>query len=445
MIEPMFRNGFNKLLWKCLAALPPVALKACFWFRRAIDPLREPTLALTRFESSDAHVGAQAMVLGGGLTAEHFATTFCGETADRRALKSVPLIAAGKRLRALAQEADLVIARLPRALNRALLPGDFLCLPQTVQACVHTPLDPQTIKYIKRSQRENLRRIRKNNLFFQISQDISDLKEFYYQHYIPHSQKRFAGGAALVNIHRLEYYLRRGALIFWIVQAGHRLAGGLVIPDGTVLRLAVQGIALGRDDYLRQGASSALYHLIIEWAAEQGFSYLDLGLASPSLSDRILATKRRWGACLEPEASDRYSYAIHWRTCDHKVLRLLHREQPIFRDGAHLSAMTALAPDQPHDYSAIEELARRCWMPGLHRLVVVADDPEDVVASHGARTSDAVLWITKPGPVVACISQAVPLDFTPPRAVDRTIAEGTRPASVESTVQRSNLPDCQTS
>jgi GNAT superfamily N-acetyltransferase len=306
-------------------------------------------------------------------------------------------------------------------------------------------LDPQTVKYVKRSQRENLRRIRKNNLHFQISQDISDVKEFYYQHYIPHSRKRFADSAALVNIHRLEYYLRRGALIFWIMQAGHRLAGGLVIPDGTVLRLAVQGIADGRDDYLRQGASSALYHFVIEWAAEQGFSYLDLGLASPSLSDRILATKKRWGARLEPKASDRYSYAIHWRTCDHNVLRLLHREQLIFRDGAHLSAMTALTPDQPHDHSAIEELARRCWMPGLHRLIVVADDPQNVVASHGARTNDAALWITKPGPVAACLSQAVPLNFMPPRSVGRTIAEGARPATVKATAQRSNLPDCQTS
>ncbi|WP_245380383.1 GNAT family N-acetyltransferase [Kibdelosporangium banguiense] len=92
----------------------------------------------------------------------------------------------------------------------------------------------------------------------------------------------------------LECLFRDGVLTFATVD-GERVAGALChrSPDGRTITLRLVGVLDGVRQHYDDGALKILYHMLLQWAADNGIRHVDLGGMEAWISKGIFRWKRR--------------------------------------------------------------------------------------------------------------------------------------------------------
>jgi hypothetical protein len=221
--------------------------------------------------------------------------------------------------------------------------------------------------------------------------------------YLPFARRRFGEDAYLRNPQRLRRAFRRG-FVLWVESGTQRIAGGLFRREGDALRWMASGTADGDLEPAERGALSALYLFALEAAQREGAARLDLGASRPSLRDGVLVHKRRWGGRLVACDDVHHDLCLRWRRFDERIARFLERAPLVFRDGDGLSALTALPPEHGATAERVRDLWRELRVPGLRRLVVVAEPMAGTAPA--VAPDDPPLWLAPPGPPLALLAAA---------------------------------------
>jgi hypothetical protein len=353
-------------------------------------------------------VGAKSVKLVSPNAASHYlAHRFLGSEAIRQwaGQTSLPNLLAGQGR--LAGGADLLITKLSPRMSRLMGLGNVLRVPERVCLQAKLPFDETTRKQVARSNRQNIRRIRKNNFSYRVTDRREDFDYFFHDMYLPFIKDRFEDSAEVYSYKSALEMFRHG-VILWAVQDGRVVAGSLTEKAGDVAKAIVIGTAGGSHEPINAGAHSALYFFSIEWAAEQGFKFLDMGGSRPSLADGVLVTKRRWGAGLA-WPNQHHDLIVHWTRCSHAVRRFLEQTPLIFRDADGLSGITAVNPQTDTDLAAVRKQAERHWISGLKRVIVISDLARSVRTGSDRDAAAAPHWIVAPGGPRECVAAAHPL------------------------------------
>ncbi|MGW5052684.1 hypothetical protein [Actinokineospora sp. NPDC004072] len=91
-----------------------------------------------------------------------------------------------------------------------------------------------------------------------------------------------------------ECLFRAGVLVF-VTLDGVRVAGALCRADRATLTIRLVGVADGARQHYTDGALRAADHLLLEWAAGNGYRHVDFGGVEPFLSQGIFQWKRKFG------------------------------------------------------------------------------------------------------------------------------------------------------
>ena len=264
-------------------------------------------------------------------------------------------------------------------------------------------------KYVEAAQEDNLRKVRKGSFSIEFASDMGAFDIFYTTFFVPFILRRFGDGAVIPSRGRMRHLFSRGGRILWLMQGDRRVAAVMTQSVRNVLHGHLFGHEDGgSDEQSRAGVSAALYYYLIRWASDCGYSVVDLGLSRPLRLDGVLWSKRRWGASVSLPLHDRYNYVLAWRSCNAAIRRLLHTEPLIVREGDDVSVVTALPEDYDNSAVAIHRLARRFWMPGLKRLIVIADQQFSNLEPRSLVTEAHRFWTVRPGSPRACLANAVP-------------------------------------
>lgn len=409
IVRGSMRGRAEALIWQCLDWSPLEVLNAVDAARRTIDPYRERRLPITLFKDRESLNDGTILLVGRGSGLESFAVSLCGEDGWAHRNGEIAATNVVDQISSLSKGVNLVVCRLPRRHGDSISDSFAFRSPCLVRSMIELPLDPKTRKQVRKSQRRNIKKIEDNGLDFLIGDKVEDLEIFHNEYYLPYKTWRFGDDATDLSFHRIRYLYRRGGRIFWIVRNGRPIAGNLLLSRGGVLEQSLLGVLDGDFDHVRAGALSAGYHFLPLWAEAQGFQRLDLGLAKSRLNDEILTTKRRWGGSLDSQANSRFEYVIHWEDCTPLIIRFLHDRPLIFQDSDGLSGLTALPGDETHTIDDVMNVARRYWMDGLKRLIIVTPSHRDIVLRGSYPTIGSTIWITRPGNPTECVTQAVPL------------------------------------
>lgn len=167
---------------------------------------------------------------------------------------------------------------------------------------------PETLRWIGRaaglpprdateSLKADMRKIERLRYSFEEAGAAADWDEFFERMVIPHLRQRFGDEARLPSA-ATRRLLREDASLFFVRRDGARVSGGCLLhtPPGVVLRRV--GVRDGDDRLLRDGALTALYLFLFEWAKALGLAEFDSGTTLPLPRSGLARFKAKLG--LEP-------------------------------------------------------------------------------------------------------------------------------------------------
>jgi len=374
---------------------------------KSFDPFNLFGRTVAYASSGDGLNRRTIKLIGSNYSARYFISRFLGVEGVLRPVGKTSLLAIVTTYGRLARDADLLVTRLSPHMSRLMAGGDVLRIPERVTFSMQLPPSETTLKKIRHSQSSNLRIIKKNNFSYKITNKKEDIENFYYNMYKPFVDNRFDDNVRLLSFEQSLQIFRRGALM-WALQDGRIVAGNLIAAEGQTARSVVFGTVDGRREPVAAGALSALYYFSIEWACEEGFTQLDLGGSRPSLSNGALRTKHRWGAELV-RRNVQFDLIVHWRQWSDHIGEFLSRTPLIFRDEADLSGIVAMTPLSDQTLKGVYEQARKNWVPGLKRLIVITDLAKSLECGSQYSGLDIPVWITPPSGPRNCVQAARPM------------------------------------
>lgn len=174
-------------------------------------------------------------------------------------------------------------------------------------------LDP---KGWSKSLKDDLRRVRNNELAFLCVTDSESYRDFYDNFYLP-SVIDSHGAAALPTKFdaRWNRILCGEAELIWVTRGGKPICGMVVCYDERIPILRDIGIKDGDKSLRKTGAVTAAYYFAMQHLAARGFDRVRLGLSRPFLNDGVLAFKQKWHPELTETSPESFLIRIN-RLCD---------------------------------------------------------------------------------------------------------------------------------
>ncbi|MFI6439719.1 GNAT family N-acetyltransferase [Streptomyces sp. NPDC050759] len=289
----------------------------------------------------------------------------------------------GRRLRRRVRWAELTAAR-PTAAADLLAVGagrdrltahtvtplrHSLLLPFRINLTVPVPPDAKDVLpgVSRKARQQHAREVRSRSRTLEVVSSDADLVSFYHRMHLPTMRSRHGGAARSVDLGTARRCLFRQGVLFHLCEQGTPVAGMLCRLEGDVLVLRLAGVLDGSGSPYRSGTYMSLYIMIIEWAARNGITHVDLSGCEPFLSKGIFQFKRK----LHPEVGIPGNHFAGKRL----LLRVL-QDRPVVRDFLVANPLLALdARDRLeavyfHDRERPPRLDLRWECPGIagHRL-----------------------------------------------------------------------------
>jgi len=142
--------------------------------------------------------------------------------------------------------------------------------------------------------KEDLRRIRKNKLEYEVTSDDERISDFHRDMYVPYIRNTF-GPAAL--FHSLEDLKKsKGTIELLVIRRDEEvLAGQIIVYEHDGVRTREIGVKNGDRQYVKAGVMGALYYYGLLHLQSRGFKTVGLGGSRAWLNDGVLRFKKKWG------------------------------------------------------------------------------------------------------------------------------------------------------
>jgi hypothetical protein len=272
-----------------------------------------------------------------------------------------------KVLAAEGQHCCAVVARVRPGLRRLLGFEKWISIPAWVVGEVDLPL-PRHIR-TSGNVKKDLRKIQKNALSYEVSQDVEQFDDFYHRMHVPYIAKAHGDGA-IMNSYGDARKAFKGSELLIVTTGGEHVAGGLIVYSEGVPRLAMAGVRDGSKELLRTGVIGARYHFTFDHLANQGYTKAGLGKSRAFLQNGALQYKKKLGMRLVGTANGCFYLRVSGRT---PASETFMRENPLIleRDGVLYGVVFVDAHVGQLSDGEFVQLDKQFFMHGLSRLLVV--------------------------------------------------------------------------
>jgi hypothetical protein len=166
---------------------------------------------------------------------------------------------------------------------------DFF-LPLWLKTTATIPLPATSHSY-----KEDIRRIRKSGLSYEVVTEGSKIDDFYHNMYRPAVNASHGESTIEINYDEMIRQWNSGKCeLLLISREGISIAGVLVIRN-EIPRLWANGVRDNNPGYRKFSVITATYHFAAEYLGGQGYKTMDLGLSRGFLNDGILQFKNKFG------------------------------------------------------------------------------------------------------------------------------------------------------
>ena len=185
--------------------------------------------------------------------------------------------------------------------NSYIIPGwvdGIVDLRNTFESALHTG-----------NVKEDLRRIRKNRLEYEVRHDPQAYADFYHGMYTPHI-KRIHAGRAILSSYKSLQAKRPDSELLIVKMAGRDVAGIVIVYEKQWARTRDIGVKDGDRRYAKTGALAALYYFSLWHIKRKGYRIANLGGSRAFLDDGVLQFKKKWSLRLTTARSLKFILQI---------------------------------------------------------------------------------------------------------------------------------------
>jgi len=188
---------------------------------------------------------------------------------------------------------SLMIVEAPRVFSLFSITGKWFYIPCWISGEVDISNGISSL-ITNESLKSDIRKIERNQLSFESTNEISQLYDFYHNMYLPYITEAHDDEAIVMEYDLIKEAFKSCDLI--LVKNREEYIGGILIRyTGESARLWCIGIKNGNRDYLQLGVVGALYYFSFCYLKDKGFKKVELGDTRAFLKDGVLQYKKKWG------------------------------------------------------------------------------------------------------------------------------------------------------
>ena len=213
-----------------------------------------------------------------------------GDSYRQRCLGRYWLWNLAKACQAEASDCSIIIGECCESHLRLTGRGNWFLIPIWVLGGVDLPREAGATRKVK----GDIQKIRHHALQFEITRDLRQFDDFYYNMYRPHITQRFGHCAEVTSYERMKAIFCNCDLLL-VKNREESIAGQLILYGEEGPYLWEMGIRDGNKDHIKRGAGgSAVFHFGLQYLQDKGHRNVMLGWSRPFLRDGVLRFKKNW-------------------------------------------------------------------------------------------------------------------------------------------------------
>ena len=205
---------------------------------------------------------------------------------------------------------SLAIVAGPQQILSFLSREEDFCVPWWIDAELDLDEAQESMGRPK-SLKEDLRRVRNNQLGYTVSKDAANYRYYYDRFYVPTITGSHGAAALLSSFDERWQEIDSGGAEVMFVTMDEKPIGGLILNyRNEIPALRDIGILDGNKEILKTGVISAAHYFAMTHLKEQGFERVCLGLSRCFLNDGVLTYKQKWKPTLMESSQESFMFRV---------------------------------------------------------------------------------------------------------------------------------------
>ncbi len=222
-----------------------------------------------------------------------------------------------------------------------------------------------------KSIKEDLRKIRKYDLDYEISRDKSRFDEFYHEMYVPYISSAHGDRAVPMSYDVMMDRMGASELLL-IKRESEYIAGEILVYDGESVRAWSLGVRNGDNSYIKMGVVGAMYCFRNEYLLDKGYNAVNIGASRAFLDDGVLQYKKKWGLSLDVASGG--GLHVHVTKQDVGAKSFFLNNPFISVVGDEFVGVIFSANDPIQDQTFRDQLHRKYYIDGMGGLDIRSGD-----------------------------------------------------------------------
>ena len=284
-------------------------------------------------------------------------------------------------------DCSLLVTEVPKSFRILSGKTKSFFVPSWVSGEIDISLDISSL--IKNeSLRSDIRKTKRNKLHFEVTNDLSQLRSFYYNMYLPYIYKVHGDRSVIPSYDYVESEFRRRSpsnVLLLLKKEEEYIAGTVLLCNNNRATCWFIGVKDGDLDYVRDGVPGALYYFSICYFANKGLTRFNFGGSRPFLKDGVLRYKRKWKQKISSRKEMGFLFKMLAETDGMKGF--LSNNPFIYEDKTGLNGAVFIDTGQPISVRDCTKIYKDYYLNGLSKLVIYQfgqtdSEIEDIVPSE---------------------------------------------------------------
>ncbi|MFC1907820.1 hypothetical protein ACFLWT_00230 [Chloroflexota bacterium] len=287
----------------------------------------------------------------------HFRESYIGKTWLWKIVKTV---------KERGYDCSLMVTEVPKVFRILVERKKCLYVPCWISGEVDISADISPLVKNK-SLKSDLRKIRKNKLHFELTNDPPQFHNFYYNMYLPYATKVHGNRSVIMEYDFMKKEFRNCTLLL-IKKEKEYIAGILLAYMENVVRLWKLGVKDGNSDYVKDGAIGALFCFSVHYLQQRGYQRVNFGWSRAFLEDGVLKYKKKW----DPRILDTFEigFLIKPLLKTAGVKGFFLNNPFIYMDKTRLNGAIFMESDQSISEKDYGRICKDYYLTGINKLVI---------------------------------------------------------------------------
>lgn len=226
------------------------------------------------------------------------------------------------------------------------------------------------------SIKTDIKNIRKHQLTYEVTTDPEKFDLFYHKMYVPYITKVHGNRALLVSYEKMRQRMSSCELL--LVKKGDQyISGSILLYKEDGVHGWKIGVLEGNREYIKYGASAALYYFEMMYLTEKGYKKINNGGTRAFLKDGVFQIKKKWGMNIGDPWD--IGFMITPLKVTPAVVTFLQSNPFMYvRDNKKYFAVF-LEPDADISEELIYKIHKHYYVPGIEKLIIYTANKSQLV------------------------------------------------------------------